>query len=219
MTKSEFIYSADPGLLLGFHGCDRQVAEKIVLGRDNMRPSINRYDWLGSGVYFWQNNYERAYDFACQLAAAGKIKEPAVVGAVLCLDYCLDLLDKDSIDDVKNNWEKIIRLIGEGTLPRNVNPGHLAGSQDKLLRYLDCMVIEVAHTIAREDNDPPFDTVRCAFIEGQPIFPGASFMDKSHIQICVRNPNCIKGLFMPRLRQPWNGDIFHKEEATPAIAS
>lgn len=44
------------------------------------------------------------------------------------------------------------------------------------------------------------------FTEGKPLYPGAGFHEKSHIQICVRNPNCIKGYF--RILEPldeWPG--------------
>ena len=41
------------------------------------------YDWLGHGLYFWENNYDRALDWATQKKHRGGIKEPAVVGAVL----------------------------------------------------------------------------------------------------------------------------------------
>jgi len=43
-----------------------------------------------------------------------------------------------------------------------------------------------------------FDSTRGVFTEGGPIFPGAGILEKSHIQICIRNPNCIKGFFLPR---------------------
>ena len=43
----------------------------------------------------------------------------------------------------------------------------------------------------------PFDSVRCAFEEGEPSFPGSGILDKTHIQICIRNPICIKGYFHP----------------------
>jgi len=32
----------------------------------------------------------------------------------------------------------------------------------------------------------------------------AGLFAKSHIQICVRNPNCIKGFFMPRREMDFN---------------
>jgi hypothetical protein len=34
--------------------------------------------------------------------------------------------------------------------------------------------------------------------KGGPAFVGAGLFEKSHIQICIRNPNCIQGFFMPR---------------------
>jgi hypothetical protein len=34
-------------------------------------------------------------------------------------------------------------------------------------------------------------------LEGDPIYPGAGVYEKSHIQTCFRNPNCIKGFFLP----------------------
>ena len=43
-----------------------------------------------------------------------------------------------------------------------------------------------------------FDSTRGVFTEGGPAFDGAGLFEKSHIQICIRNPNCIQGFFMPR---------------------
>jgi hypothetical protein len=43
-----------------------------------------------------------------------------------------------------------------------------------------------------------FDSTRGVFTEGGPAFEGAGLFEKSHIQICIRNPNCIQGFFMPR---------------------
>ncbi|WP_206022272.1 hypothetical protein [Pseudoflavitalea sp. G-6-1-2] len=80
---------------------------------------------------------------------------------------------------------------------------------NKLLRYLDCAVIEFMHLELTENTHitpdqtsnslwRPFDSTRCAFIEGGPAFDGSCLHEKTHIQICIRNPNCIKGFFMPR---------------------
>lgn len=30
------------------------------------------------------------------------------------------------------------------------------------------------------------------------LYPEAGFTEKNHIQICIRNPNCIKSFFLPR---------------------
>jgi len=60
---------------------------------------------------------------------------------------------------------------------------------DKGHNSLDCAVINTAISLRT------FDSVRGAFVEGEPIYPGAALYSDTHIQICIRNPNCIKGYF------------------------
>ena len=48
------------------------------------------------------------------------------------------------------------------------------------------------------EQKPAFDSIRGVFFEGDELYPGAGFKEKDHIQICIRNPNCIKGYFLPR---------------------
>ena len=55
-NMDESLYSRRANLVIGFHGCDRSVVENVI--------STNDYDWLGSGIYFWENNEERAWQWA-----------------------------------------------------------------------------------------------------------------------------------------------------------
>ena len=64
-------------------------------------------------------------------------------------------------------------------------------------RQLDCSVIRYAHEIAKE-RGIVFDSVRAAFLEGRKLYPNAGFRKHNHIQIAILNPNCIKGIFLPR---------------------
>ena len=86
------LYSKRPNLILGFHGCDESIAEKVING-GCLKESTNDYDWLGSGIYFWENNEERAWQWAKELSkrSNSSIKTPAVIGAVIDLGYCFDL--------------------------------------------------------------------------------------------------------------------------------
>jgi hypothetical protein len=59
-------------------------------------------------------------------------------------------------------------------------------------------VIETVHTFKHQTGQSPFDSVRSVFYEGNELYPNAGFREKDHVQICVRNPNCIKGFFLPR---------------------
>jgi len=49
------VYSKRAGLVLGFHGCDRSIRDKVVsIEGGQLIPSMNDYDWLGNGIYFWE---------------------------------------------------------------------------------------------------------------------------------------------------------------------
>jgi hypothetical protein len=201
-SESKYIYTSDPGLVLGFHGCEESIRDAVVSGNMMLKASQNKYDWLGYGFYFWQNNYERALDFATNPPGKKEIEKPAVLGAVLSLGSCLDLTDKKHIGSIQFSYENLRKsAISENKkLPVNKNS---KDSNDRVLRELDCSVIENLHESMRILQTPPFDSTRGVFIEGSPIYENAGFHEKTHIQICVRNPNCIKGFFIPREEVQW----------------
>lgn len=193
------MYSSKPAYILGFHGLDKTVGLEILNDRNSLRHSTNAYDWLGHGVYFWENNYERARQYAEQDKARknSTIKTPFVIGAILDLGYCLDLLDQKWLDFLAFAYERLKasnESLGKN-LPSNKPFG--ASDLDFKKRELDCAVIRYAHELAREEGYS-FDSVRAAFLEGEELYPGAGFKTHNHIQIAIINPNCIKGIFLPR---------------------
>lgn len=148
---------------------------------------------------FWENNELRALQYANDMMgrAHSSVKCPAVIGAIIDLGYCMDLTDSLYLGELKESYNVLVetcRVTGI-SLPTNSTIGI---SEDKLLRRLDCAVIETAHQINREVSGREFDSVKGVFWEGVELYPDAGFREKNHIQICVRNPNCIKGFFLPR---------------------
>jgi hypothetical protein len=191
-----------PGLVLGFHGCDETVANKILLGKDDLRESVNRYDWLGHGIYFWDNSPARAAEYANFLKnnsfrSKHPIITPAVLGAVISLGNCLDLLDYGNLKTLRTSYEvlRASHALSKTPISQNRNVGN---NTDLLLRELDCDVIETLHQFRKQINLPAYDSIRGVFWEGPLLYPNAGFREKDHIQICVRNPNCIKGYFLPK---------------------
>ena len=71
-------------------------------------------------------------------------------------------------------------------------------------RALDCAVIQFIHQTRLQTGELPLDTIRSAFVEGTEVYPGASFTSRHHIQICVINPEMIKGYFLPRPIKQFN---------------
>lgn len=106
------MYSKRSGLILGFHGCDKSIRDQIVSQQGKiLKKSENTYDWLGHGIYFWENNHKRALEFANELkrnppkGKSNLIKKPAVLGAVIDLGYCLDLIDSKYLDVLKVSYK------------------------------------------------------------------------------------------------------------------
>lgn len=196
------MYSSRPGLVLGFHGCDNQVAIDVLNHNTELTPSTNDYDWLGSGIYFWESSPSRALEYVNTLNLRRKqakkaLLKPAVIGAVIDLGYCLDLVEYENLQLLKEGYELLkasLESLGE-KLPINKLGGN---SKDLLIRNLDCAVIETLHEVRKGADLLPFDSVRGLFTEGEDLYPQAGFKEKNHIQLCIRNPNCIKGYFLPR---------------------
>lgn len=204
------MYNRRPNLMLGFHGCDEFVRNELVNNPDIVKKSQEAFDWLGNGFYIWENNYQRAFQWALDKQARGRIQTPSVVGVVYQLDYCLDFTDSEFIPILSSYYElmKDDLLFAGKTLPKNKDLPK-DKYHDLILRELDCAVIEYLHQKISEQITEDialkgfselkhFDTVRGIFTEGGPAFEGAGIQTKNHIQICIRNLNCIKGFFIPR---------------------
>jgi len=193
-------YEYQPSFVLGFHGCEKEVGDAILRGEyPHLRFSEKAYDWLGSGIYFWEGNPARAMSWAENRQKQGKIQSPFVIGAIIDLRHCLDLFDQDGLLQVKaahDELRRIFRLAGKD-MPRNVGD-----TPDKAGRKLDCMVMNYLHQYREKRNETEFDSIRAPFLEGKKIYLGAGFRSQNHIQLCVRNTACIKGYFRPILATP-----------------
>ena len=196
------MYNIQSSLILGFHGCDQSTLEKVVNQKEELKPSENKYDWLGHGIYFWENSISRALQYAefirdTPRRTTRKVENPAVLGAVIKLGHCLDLTDFQHINLLKKSYQLLATTFQNLNLDLPTNK-KVGAEKDLLLRELDCLVIQTLH-LQREDKGlPPFDSVRGIFWEGEEIYPNAGIKEKTHVQICIRNPNCIKGYFLPR---------------------
>jgi hypothetical protein len=194
------VYSSKPAYVFGFHGLDEEVGKRVLNGETQLRHSKNSYDWLGHGVYFWENSLERARQYAEQASkrSNSKIKKPFVLGAVNDLGNCMDLLDKKWLDFLLVAYRQMVIGLNEdgSTFPENSSFGDTDFDFKK--RELDCAVIRYAVALASQTQNIKFDSVRAAFWEGTELYSGAGFKTHSHIQLAIINPDCIKGIFLPR---------------------
>ena len=218
------MYSIRPNLVFGFHGCDAETCKTLLNVPNEIIYSRKPYDWLGHGMYFWENNYDRALLWAEDKKKRGDIKTPAVIGAVLYLGYCLDLLDNQFVKMIQVYYKPLeaeYRILNK-ELPQNKDLSQ-DKYKDKIFRDLDCTLIEYMHqSILEQINEDKettgyselklFDSARGVFTEGGPAYPGAGILEKSHIQICIRNSNCIKGFFLPRKEKEFSSESIIREQ-------
>jgi len=110
-------------LVLGYHGCDFKTAQAVLSGEEFI-PSEKDYDWLGPGVYFWENDPVRAYQWASDKRR--KYAKPSLVGALIDLKKCFDLTTQSAVEALNTAYKSFAALsvkIGK-PLPENTNPTH-----------------------------------------------------------------------------------------------
>jgi hypothetical protein len=156
-------------IVTSYHGTNAVRAEEI-LRTQRIKPSENVWDWIGHGVYFWENAPLRAWQWAEKKYG----DEAAVVVADVKLGVCLDLTDTRYTSILKFAHQRLVQL--------HAARGEVLPENRGKARYLDCLVVNyVAEQILRD-----VETVRATFLEGDPIYSGSAFFTQSHIQVCVR---------------------------------
>jgi len=139
------------------------------------------------------------------VSGRGKDLDPFVVEAAIDLGDCLDLMSRQSLELLRAAHADLSRLVEEGEMEK-LPENHLG--KDQVFRDLDCMVINHLHTMLDDPDicasldevgvnypDGGYGSVRGLFSEGAEIYPGAGFMEKTHVQLAIRNLADIKGIF------------------------
>lgn len=188
-------------ILIGYHGCDITTALDVALDKD-LKPSLNAYDWLGNGIYFWEDDIDRAYDWANYVSENpklfhNKISRPCVVGAVIELKNHLDLTISSARQVLKEAYDNISRIYAGNGLELPENRKSAKGDKYLKIRELDCLVVNSINEFRKAKKEPLIDVIRAPFLEGEPLYSGASFMNETHIQICVKDLSAIRGYFIP----------------------
>ncbi len=183
--------------VIGYHGCDQTVVRDVLLRGKQLKQSENDYDWLGRGIYFWEHGPRRAYEWAQR---SRRVKKPAVIGAIINLGNCFDLLDTAHtrlLAELFPLYRQACEITGTA-LPEN-RPAAGEDSDDRILRHLDCAVINWCLDFLEREEKQHYHTVRCVFTEGTPVFEDSKILAKSHVQIAVRDDTAIVGYFKPQI--------------------
>lgn len=106
-------------LVIAYHGYDLATRDKVVSGKEHLKKSEKDYDWLGHGIYFWEHGHDRALRWAKQ-RKGNSVKSPSVVGALIQLGNCFDLLDTTLLYTILN--QKEAKIMSHTTASNHTNP-------------------------------------------------------------------------------------------------
>lgn len=185
-------------IVVCYHGCDKRLKEQILKrktylqAKHDMDPKAEKDLWLGSGIYFYEENPEAARKWAWHYSSRNRynesprIGEPAVLGAIIDLGECIDFASLDMVRSVKESYENV--MLTEIELQDLFN-------QSWGKRQLDHAVVDRICDEYQMDGKP-VDTVRAPFVQGDYI-GDSNFREGTHTEICVRNPNRILYFFDP----------------------
>jgi len=185
--------------VIGYHGYEKAEGESAISQNSPLRQSDQKHDWLGGGTYFWESDHQRATEWAEYKAQHGLCKIPYVVGAIINLGNCFDLTLRSNLDLLARAYSDFSTAYKAAGLPMPENKdSQRVKSQNRVIRTLDCAILNYVHAATEKAGLEPFDTVRGVFVEGDPVYPGSEIYRKTHIQIAVRNAACIKAVFLPQ---------------------
>lgn len=198
----------DGRLLVAYHGCDITTRDDLVSGKlEFLDHSKNAYDWRGPGAYFFEGDAERAMMFAtashdnpAKMYTAKPIGTPAVVGAVLRVQRWLDMTTQEGIKEFALAYPVLLAGVERTGSPLPKNAAASEDDADVILRKLDNAVFTLIHDIRDARSDPRhslfFQAVRGAFYQGKEVAPKSGFRAGTHVQIALRDNNCVEGWFL-----------------------
>jgi hypothetical protein len=167
--------------IIAFHGTTVAEADRLVDGQP-FKPSNKAYEWLGAGVYFWEYAPKQAWWWATEMR---KYTQPAVIGAMIRLGNCLDLLDPANVRRLRGyHDDQLLKWSAAGVpIPRNVLSK----------KSMDCAILNWAYSES-DMTETKVETSRGVFVptkKAKRAWPGSWIYDEAHIQVCVREQKNI----------------------------
>jgi hypothetical protein len=172
----------------GYHGTSMDAA--IAIMESGFQLSNNNYDWLGEGVYFWQDAPIRAKQWAQSVYP----EHPAVIESRICLGNCLDLLDVGWMPSIRALYNRLVDDYRASNLPLPTQ----RPDRSKAHR-LDCALFDFAVKDINRSSGINIETIRSVFVEGENIYPNSAIYDLGHVQIAVRHTELIKESIIIRI--------------------
>lgn len=156
---------------IGYHGTSKEAAD-LILKSNYFYSSRDEEEWLGEGVYFFEDDSLQALDW-CK-----KVKK--------FNGYCILKSDIEA--------EKVVNMIDKKTyrefseLSKHIKGKYKTRSDHKPRKLINSVIFNIMYNIEK------YDIVRAAFPIMTEEVADRSNIVPMQIQLCVRNKECIKSV-------------------------
>jgi hypothetical protein len=194
--------------VFGYHGTTQEVAKIILEDVRQFKHSTSPGDWLGSGIYFFENSYLKGLEWARRTVSkrnmSGHRDVTAVIACEIDLSRCLDLCDPTFAEELRSWVDENIAIdglemqhaprlfsIGKREFSISDRPYNHARNRDRYQHPYKVNVLDKEVINAFLEAMPTakrFSTVRAPFNSGRQLFPNSYLFHNSQVQIAVRDP-------------------------------
>jgi len=150
-------------IYIGYHGTSRESA--TLIQKSNFNRSINRSEWLGSGVYFFTDGIKNPRDHAYEWAKCRDCKQISIISVLVSGTKVLDITNQEGID-AYNEMRDIILEQEKEWFPNTKNRWEDNTTMWELIAdYLKIEIIihnlYIKNSIAKLNSNVPNTTVMC----------------------------------------------------------
>ena len=157
-----------------FHAGDTKEIEQFVINQQYITPSYSSKNWLGQGLYFWENNANRAEKWQLEQGKG------AILECEIDKQNLLDLLEDN--DDSESFFKQA------KTLSKKFYSNNLLNDKASQNFPLDCKIFDEY----KKSLTNQFSGVRMAFFLGESASKDGNIFTGQHIQICLWDTSAIK---------------------------
>jgi hypothetical protein len=146
-------------------------------------------EWFGKGIYFWEYAFKQAWWWARDYK---RYARPAVVGALIQLGNCFDLLDPQNVILARLLHDEFKHRLAQQGVPIPANVRHR--------RNLDCGVFNYIYQTSDKVAEP-IESARGVYIPtptAKRAWPGSWISEEAHVQVCVRTAKAIRSVWHVR---------------------
>lgn len=159
-------------MVKAYHAGNTDNIERFVKGHSYLDKSYHKNNWLGAGVYFWENDSRRAENWQID-------KEK---GSILECE-----IDTDNLLNLLEDSDETTHFFKQAKSTSSIIGSNIINNRSAQRFEHDCKIFNLLRGNLEED----FSGIRMAFHLGESVSKDGNLYTGQHIQICLWDLSAI----------------------------